>query len=148
MRMAGSPRSKAAVASAGSSMSAIGPDQTASIAAASPTAKKGGRPSASRLSQLLAMTSAPMPAGSPSDTARGAGFISAIIDNRVAPKVAQITLSPAVHPLLAEPLLDLGRRRQARRLRIVAAAQDEHADPAGVAERRRDLADVEAEQHL
>ena len=35
------------------------------------TAKKGGRPSASRRSQALAVISGPIPAGSPSATARG-----------------------------------------------------------------------------
>jgi hypothetical protein len=70
--MTGSALSKCPAASLGSSTTATGPFQTASTAEAQPTAKKGGSDSARRLSQLLAMTSAPIPAGSPSDMARGA----------------------------------------------------------------------------
>ena len=106
-----------------------------------------------RLSQLLAMISGPIPAGSPSATARGSGKFSCLSDNRPPRRGAGragSALRAAIDPLLVEL-----RRRSASNdrtvgaRRIVAAAQDEHADALGDrAERRRRLADVEAEQHL
>src|SRR3546814_10171338 len=75
-------------------------------ARSSPTAKKQGRRRRSRASQLLATTSGPTPAGSPSATARGgrarASTVLPIVDNRVAAKVAQIALGAHAHPLLVE----------------------------------------------
>src|SRR3546814_2716843 len=83
--------SKTSAASSGVLTDSTGPSQTARRDAASPTAKKGDRPRASRMTQLLATISGPMPAGSPSDTAKGgisAG--SVIVDNGIAAKIAQI----------------------------------------------------------
>ena len=90
---------------------ATGPSQTARTAETLPTAKKGGSASSRRRSQLLAMTSAPMPAGSPSETASGMSAGSAIIDHRVAPQVAQVALRPAVRPAARSScVVDLVRR--------------------------------------
>ena len=50
---------------------------TASTLRRSPIAKKAGSRCAERMAQALAITSGPMPAGSPSDTASGAGRASA-----------------------------------------------------------------------
>src|SRR5690348_2349679 len=96
----GSPSSYAATARCGSSISTIGPSHTARTAETLPTARKGGTSSSRLRSQLLAMTSGPMPAGSPSETASGTVGWSAIVDHRVAPEIAQITLRAALHPLL------------------------------------------------
>src|SRR5689334_20077770 len=52
-------------------MSSIGPSQTASTERGSPMATNGGRSNAERLSQHLANTSGPIPAGSPSEIAIG-----------------------------------------------------------------------------
>src|SRR3546814_17608705 len=77
-------------------MRTIGPRQITERARSSPTAKKQGRRRRSRASQLLATTSGPTPAGSPSATASGgrarASTVLPIVDNRVAAKVAQIGL--------------------------------------------------------
>src|SRR6185295_6031087 len=138
-RRIGRAASNAAPASRGSSTTAIGPSQTARTAETLPTAKKGGTRRARRCSQLFAITSGPMPAGSPSATASGLSAGSAIIDHRVAPQIAQIALRPPVHPLLLDLALDLGRVRRADLGRVVAAAHDEDADPLLRAERRRRL---------
>ena len=58
--------------SRGSSMMTTGPSHTAARLRGSPTAKNGGKPKSPRCSQHLAMTSGPIPAGSPSETASGA----------------------------------------------------------------------------
>ena len=81
-----------------------------------------------RLSQHLAMTSGPIPAGSPSETASGwdrdgrhgaapnrnSGL--AEFDHRVAAKIAQIAPRARVHPLFVELVVDLvvGRLARAR----------------------------------
>src|SRR3546814_7267870 len=82
-------------------MRTIGPRQITERARSSPTAKKQGRRRRSRASQLLATTSGPTPAGSPSATARGgrarASTVLPIVDNRVAAKVAQIALGAHAH---------------------------------------------------
>src|ERR1044072_8055892 len=94
------------------------------------------------------MTSGPIPAGSPRATASGLSAGSAIVDHRVAPQIAQVALRPAVDPLLLHLGRDLGRIGGAGAGRIVASAQDEDADPLLRAERRRRLADAEAQEHL
>lgn len=71
MRRTGSAAAKQRAASSGAETTCIGPSQTARNASGAPTAKKGGNASASRLSQALAVISGPIPAGSPSATARG-----------------------------------------------------------------------------
>src|SRR3546814_11450438 len=63
--------SKTSAASSGVLTGSTGPSQTARRDAASPTAKKGDRPRASRMTQLLATLSGQMPAGSHSDTDKG-----------------------------------------------------------------------------
>src|SRR3546814_13083564 len=76
--------SKTSAASSGVLTGPTEPSQTARRDAASPTAKKGDRPRASRMTHLLAPISGPMPAGSPSDTANGgipAGHGN--VDNRI-----------------------------------------------------------------
>jgi hypothetical protein len=132
-------------------MHSTGPRQTAEMAASLPTAKKGGSASASRLSQLLAITSAPIPAGSPSATASGRANAPApaILDHRVAAQVAQQPLGAAIHPLLGELHVELLEARRAGILRIVAAAQDEDADAfLEGAERLGRLADIEVQHRL
>ena len=60
-----------------------GPSHTLRSDAQSPTAKNGGRPRASRITQLLATISGPIPAGSPSGTAKGAGRGASVIFNEI-----------------------------------------------------------------
>src|SRR4051812_17888772 len=147
--MTGSAWSKQAAASSGSATIRTGPPQTAAIASGEPTPKKGARPASRRAVQALAKISGPIPAGSPRETASGdATGRSAIVDDGVAAKVAQVTQRPHVDPLLGQLARHLIVGDVVDRRRIVAAAQDEDADPFGRAERRGRLADGEAEQHL
>ena len=92
---------------AGSSIDAIGPSQTARTAETLPTAKKGGSLSSRRRSQLLAMTSGPIPAGSPSETASGHG--GPLSDNR-SPRRAGGRAGNAARARLTRSSLDLRRR--------------------------------------
>src|SRR5579884_830665 len=118
----------------------MGPSQIAASERGSPIATNGGSAKLSRLSQHFAMTSGPMPAGSPSETASGARPSDAIsraslpktprlaeFDHRVAPEVAQIALRARVDPLFIELVVDIvvARRRGGN---FVAAAKHERAD--------------------
>src|SRR5215212_394507 len=117
--MRGSPTSNAESASRGSVIISIGPSQTALTERGSPIATNGGRLNAERLSQHLARTSGPMPAGSPSEIASGVSgrpaTAAALIrksrlaefDHRIAAKVAQIAASAQVYPLLVELVVHL-----------------------------------------
>src|SRR5690606_30451807 len=114
---------------------------------APPATRNGGSRSASRRIHAWQINSGPTPAGSPSDTASGAGIGSVIFDHRVAAEVAQVALPALVDAVV----LDLGHQRVAVRpgvgRRVVAAAQ--HEDPHTLLERAERpvvLAHVELEQ--
>src|SRR4051794_34219940 len=147
--MIGSASPKQEAASSGSATMRSGPSQTAATASGAPTPKKGARPSSRRRVQALAMISGPIPAGSPGATASGGATRgSAIVDDGVAAEVAQIAERAHVDPLLRQLAGHLVVGDVVDRRRIVAAAQDEDADPLGGSERGGRLADREADQRL
>lgn len=88
---------------------AVGPSHTALIARRSPTAKKVRSPAAVRRSQAFAITSGPIPEGSPMETAMGfmRGTSSSIFDDRVPPKIAQIAACAAVYAIFLDLRIDL-----------------------------------------
>src|SRR4051812_1031243 len=101
--MIGSASPKQEAASSGSATMRSGPFQIAAIASGAPTPKKGARPSSRRRVQALARISGPIPAGSPRATASGGATRgSAIVDDGVAAKVAQVAQRARVHPLLGQ----------------------------------------------
>src|SRR5690349_5472549 len=121
---------KASAASAGSPIRTTGaltPRASAAAASSSrpPTAKNGLRPSASRRVQASASSSGPTPAGSPSETARGAVTprSSIVVDDRVAAQVAQVHLRPLVDAVVFHLRHQLIEAGAVAGLRIVAAAE-------------------------
>src|SRR5205085_3938024 len=117
----------------------MGPSHTAAIERGSPIATNDGRANADRLSQHFAMTSGPIPAGSPRDTASGGSGVDDIsrrrswlwplteFDHRVAAQIAQVALGARIDPLVVELVVDLVVARRAGG-RLVAAANDQDAD--------------------
>src|SRR5687767_8158880 len=147
--ISGRPTSNAESASCGSSMIASGPSHTASTERGSPMATNGGSSKRPLLSQHLAMTSAPIPAGSPIETASGPGGKRVIaralpeFDHRITPKIAQVTPGAQIDPLLVQLAEHLVIGRSGR-IDLVAAADDEDADAlVDRAERLGRLADLQ-----
>src|SRR5512146_2263009 len=158
--MSGSPTSNAKSVWRGSSITSIGPSQTAATDRGSPIATNGGKRNSSRESQHFAITSGPIPAGSPSETASGLGGVadinvalignlrSAEFDHRVASKIRKISPCAHVHPLFVELAVDvvIGRRVC---LRFVPAADDQNTNALlERAERLGGLADLHRQHHL
>ena len=75
-----------------------------------------------RRSQALAITSGPMPAGSPIETASGITSASAILDHRVTAQVAELLLGAQVDAGLLQLVLHLVGAGQGRGLAIVTSA--------------------------
>src|SRR5690349_2667200 len=86
------------------------------------------------------MTSGPIPAGSPSETARGAtaersisgaslkaDVRSAKFDHRIAAQVAKVALGARIDPLLIDLVVDVVVARR-RLVDLIAAADDERPD--------------------
>src|SRR3954468_20926373 len=138
----------------------MGPSQMAAIERPSPIATNGGKSNSTRWSQHLAITSGPIPAGSPSETASGESGARgtaagpsdfgrlAEFDHRIAPKVAQIAPRAAVHALLVELIVDLVI---ARRTGIEFIAPADHQRSNALVERTErlgGLADLQRQHHL
>src|SRR4051794_10199346 len=118
-------------------MTSMGPSHTAAIERGSPIATNGGSRSSSRESQHFAMTSGPIPAGSPREIASGGGGVagmepaliangrSAGFDHCVAAKVRQIAASARVHPVPVYLVVDVVVAWRVR-VGLIAAANHQH----------------------
>src|SRR6185437_309230 len=88
-----------------------------------PHTKKAGRPSLSRRAQASQISSGPTPAGSPSETASGAGATSVVVfDHRVAAQVAQVALRAFAYAVVFELRLNLVAVGARGRLGIIPTA--------------------------
>src|SRR5436305_5944730 len=123
-------------------------------------ATNGGRSNSTRWSQHLAMTSAPMPAGSPTETAigkSGARDIAAALNeivrsaefnHGIAAEIAQVTARAVVRAFLGELAVHLVVTRRGR-IDFIAAANHERAHAfLERAERLRRLADLHRQHQL
>src|SRR3954447_3237137 len=91
----------------------------------SPIATKTGKANVERLSQHLEITSGPIPAGSPRETASGDSGERAIsgrpwrrrglaeFDHRIAAQIAQVTPRARIEPLLVDLVIDVVIARSA-----------------------------------
>src|SRR4051794_22927968 len=125
-------------------MTSMGPSHTAAIERGSPIATNGGSRSSSRESQHFAITSGPIPAGSPREIASGGGGVagmepaliangrSAVFDHCVAAKVRQIAASARVHPVPVYLVVDVVI---AWRVRVGLIAAETHHPPTRILDR-------------